>query len=462
MQGWTPGADGRGTIDIIWSCGFTMFLCSWSVLFLNVPSHDDTPFRILHRKLWITALAFLGPEFIFQIALGQWLSARRSVKEFHASGMKQWTMTHAFFTDMGGIVLHTKDFPDFPVDAKQLHYLIMKRYVTYPEIHKENIADKNKVDTLLRLITMFQILWFVVNMAGRQAQNLAITLGELTTAAFIVVSTGTMLCWHHKPAEIAMPEVIESDSTIAEILLGAGGDYTGHYNLTPLDFISRVDWSWSRYWSNWINILRNLGINFGPQTRPVNRFENTSCLVLPGNNKYLFLFASCVYAAVFICGWNYVFPSRIEQLLWRASSVTIMATVVGFWAVTQFAFSWYPFLQKKYGWKPSSIETTNTPDDPEKGLAMVNSSEEMVEVSTKEEGWIMKKLRYVASCIRNNSVSQDPGLAVPLKAILPMYVVAVFYCFARTYLLLADVIQMRSLPASAFATVEWLEFVPHF
>src|SRR5271168_2665592 len=43
-QGWTPSASGRGTIDIIWSCALTMFLCSWSVLCLQVPSEKDTRF----------------------------------------------------------------------------------------------------------------------------------------------------------------------------------------------------------------------------------------------------------------------------------------------------------------------------------------------------------------------------------------------------------------------------------
>lgn len=33
--------------------------------------------------MYLTALALLGPEFIFQIALSQWQSACRSVRDFH-------------------------------------------------------------------------------------------------------------------------------------------------------------------------------------------------------------------------------------------------------------------------------------------------------------------------------------------------------------------------------------------
>ena len=109
-----------------------MFLCSWSVLCMNVPGPDDSRFQVFKRKLYMTALAFLGPEFIFQIALGQFVSARHSIKDFHASGYKQWTMTHAFYADMGGFILHTKDWVPFPIDAKQLYYLVTEGHVKFP------------------------------------------------------------------------------------------------------------------------------------------------------------------------------------------------------------------------------------------------------------------------------------------------------------------------------------------
>ena len=72
-----------------------------------------------------------------------------------------------------------------------------------------------------------------------------------------------------------------------------------------------------------------------------------------------------------------------------------------------------------------------------------------------------KRLNGVLDCIRNNSVGKDPLLYVPLKIIIPMYLVGFFYCHARTYILIADIIELRSLPASAYATVNWQGFLPH-
>ena len=458
-QGWTSGPNGRGTIDIIYSCGITMFLCSWSVLCLNVPEPKCSRRRLFHRRLWITALAFLGPEFLFQIALGQFLSARASVRQFRESYLHTekkkwlgWTIRHAFYADMGGFILQSKRCPQspegwekFPVDAKQIHYLLNEGYIEFPEVTQEEIRDKNKVDGVLRVFTVFQIVWFVVNMAGRRAQNLAITCGELTTAAFIVCSFGTVLCWRCKPADVTTTVTIETEYTIAEILRKAGDVARPPYNRTPLDFISRKEWPWSIYWSNWINILRNLGIEFGPQKQPVDRFENTYSLELPGSTKWIFFGVTAVYSSIFVTGWNYNFPTHAELILWRAAAGTMCACLVAYWAVTEFGFVWWPFLETRLRRNPKAgdLEKCSTP------------------ISVRS-GWMKSKLKYAAACVRNNTISQDPQFDAPLKAMLPIYVIGVFYCHARTYLFVADIIQLRSLPASAYDTVDWTKFVPHF
>jgi len=113
-QGWTPQPEGRGALDILWSCLITMVLCSWSTLCMNMPGPSESRTQILWRRLALTALGFLCPELIFEIALGQWLSARQSVTDFNSSGFGNrsvkggWTMKEAFFTDMGGFILHTR------------------------------------------------------------------------------------------------------------------------------------------------------------------------------------------------------------------------------------------------------------------------------------------------------------------------------------------------------------------
>ena len=65
------------------------------------------------RKILLLSLCAAAPEAIFQVALGQWLSAYDSVKLFHASGHLDWTVRHGFWADMGGLHLRSSDYPSF-------------------------------------------------------------------------------------------------------------------------------------------------------------------------------------------------------------------------------------------------------------------------------------------------------------------------------------------------------------
>lgn len=446
-QGWTSQPDGRGTWDILWSCGSTMILCSWSLLCLNVPGPTDSRFQVFRRKVYVTTLCFLGPEFIFIIALGQWKSACRSVRDFHASGFEKWTMRHAHFADMGGFILHTRDWKPFPVDAKQLHYLITKGYVKYPDrIDERRISDKNKSDGLLRTITLGQILWFSINICARAVQHLPVTCLELTTASFIICSVATSICWLYKPADMTTSEDLVTDFTMAEILTRAGGMASATYSRTPLDFISREEWPWSMYWSNWINILRNMHISFRPRALPVDRFENT--LFLPISRRLVILpqLLCFCFCAVFFCGWNLTFPTKAEQTLWRAACVTILLSILAYYLITEVVFFIYPALRRSLiaafgryiNWRRSTNPRQVIPSR------------------------LSQKVNLIAACVRNNSVSQDPALTLPLKAILPVYCLGFMYCCSRTYIYIADWIELRSLPPTAYSTVKWLELLPHF
>jgi len=122
----------------------------------------------------LACIGILDPEFLLGIAVGQRVSARNSVKvgltsctsvlvgswcdalltldqKFKAAGHANWTLTHAFFADMGGFVLEAPDlaFP-IPLDSDQLLYLIQHDHVEAPRTPIEDIKDKSKTDRLAR------------------------------------------------------------------------------------------------------------------------------------------------------------------------------------------------------------------------------------------------------------------------------------------------------------------------
>jgi hypothetical protein len=116
-------------------------------------------------------------EMVTAIAAEQWRSARQSVEDFKKlqdrwqsqadatpnattlhdrSGRllqnlerikaSPWSMRHAFFADMGGIILQCSDFSPFPVVAYQINQLVAKGHLACPSISRTEIWDKNKAD----------------------------------------------------------------------------------------------------------------------------------------------------------------------------------------------------------------------------------------------------------------------------------------------------------------------------
>jgi hypothetical protein len=67
VHGWVASPNERGTIDIVWSCIVTIFLCSWSVLFLNVPDKYDFRSYLATKLSWVAFTIFF-PEILASFA----------------------------------------------------------------------------------------------------------------------------------------------------------------------------------------------------------------------------------------------------------------------------------------------------------------------------------------------------------------------------------------------------------
>lgn len=63
----------------------------------------------------------------------------------------EWTLSHAFLADMGGLVLTASDLKHpIPIDAKQVFYLFQHGYIEFPNVSIVDIEDRNKADGLAR------------------------------------------------------------------------------------------------------------------------------------------------------------------------------------------------------------------------------------------------------------------------------------------------------------------------
>lgn len=401
-------------------------------------------------------LGLLGPEFIFQIAIGQWASARRSMVQFKKSGYPQWSMKHAFLADMGGFALHPPDLVPFVLDAAQVHYLVAEGYIPYSAVGVDRsiIEDKNKSDGIGRFITVCQITWFLVNSLGRLIQHLAITTFEVTTLGFIACTLGTYLAWAHKPMGVADQIMLVPNTTMANILIKAGEKARAPYKYTPLDFVSRTDWSWdleywnlsswNLYWTYWMNILRKLGIDFISKKRPIRHIQDDNFPPLSRSTMVILFLIQIIYAGIHVAAWNFHFATSTEQLLWRISTLYILGSVLLGWTIDL-----YPHLHPRLR---NHLK-----------LRRPQPKSQDLEANSRHKHFpsIGAKMNQFACNLRNNSSGRDPAQEVPLKALVPMTLLAAVYCFARAYAIVEDIVSLRSQPASVYDSVNWFAFLPH-
>ena len=195
ISGWVSQPEQRGSIDIIWSCLATLFVCVWVMIHLNVPAHNDSNWTLFVRRSRWLLLAILAPELVMLFASGQWASAKQSVSEMKALGFESWSMVHAFYADSGGFVLQARDSTPFPITAKQVQYLVVSKYMPLPAITRAEIWDKSKADRFAKYVACLQAGWLVLQVVARAVQHLPITLLELSTVALITCTAATFYFW---------------------------------------------------------------------------------------------------------------------------------------------------------------------------------------------------------------------------------------------------------------------------
>ena len=443
-HGWEPQPNGRGTIDILGSSLITISLCSWSVLFLNVPLEREGHFDFFTHKLRWMLFTIFFPEMMTGVAAEQWRSACQSVEDFSQlskqwelalkvpqapsifSRMKQnvsrlkgspWTMRHAFFADMGGLHLVCPDFTSFPIDAQQLVYLVEKNHLEYPDVKVKMIWDKNKADGFARALTLVQITWFFIQCVGRFGQHLAISTLELSTLAFIFCTMNTLFFWRHKPLDVDTPIFLPCVTTMEDILSKAGDQSRKRYDQTPLDFVKPAMVKKSLIAPFWLAM--SICLDWRERgSLPVKTFGNSTTTPPRGLKTADVVYGviyTTSYFGIHLAGWNFTFSSPTEQRLWRIASLTALALAV-FYLLA-------------------------------------------VAVGTAYAGRVAKSL------FNNYEVENIIGLAKLLprwQAVLMHGPVIVAYGLARAYIIVEGFASLRALPVSAYASVNWSNYVPHF
>ncbi|KIP10581.1 hypothetical protein PHLGIDRAFT_115338 [Phlebiopsis gigantea 11061_1 CR5-6] len=233
--GWVSGPNSRGTLNIISACASTIFTCVYVSVHLDVPDRlraaqvsagwtERNNLRVpkfillgfaavwkrasqisfLRPQLWVL-FNIVAPELIVVVAVLELLSARDVLRTMHKRGQEDWTMTLAFFADMGGYQLedghHLRNglaflewFDSIQNDEEAIQLDV--------ERIRQEIDDRSNAEPVLKLFTVVQATWFFIETFIRLGENKAISPLEAATCSYIVCAVIVYLCWLYKPYSV--------------------------------------------------------------------------------------------------------------------------------------------------------------------------------------------------------------------------------------------------------------------
>ncbi|KAJ7183884.1 hypothetical protein C8R46DRAFT_1068093 [Mycena filopes] len=269
LSWWQDEPNTRGTYSLVSSCIFTLGLCVWTAIHLNVPEQAPGARQFFRKLTWL-AVGLLAPEVVTFTAWYQYVDASRLVGSLARSkktmksrwlryrrqlirilrGHKpqrevnydtverldpddnranvgdDWNLVHGFYAVMGGYAFDVSfDVSDsaepflpggltrVTLTTDGLTFLRAHAPDLIPRVSEEDINDKSKADGLAKTLVAMQAAWFCLQCIARGAQHLPISLLEITTGGHALYTLFTYVLWAQKPMNVSVPTPLAGDRT---------------------------------------------------------------------------------------------------------------------------------------------------------------------------------------------------------------------------------------------------------
>ncbi|KAL1629129.1 hypothetical protein SLS56_005572 [Neofusicoccum ribis] len=275
---WQAQPQSRGTYGILSTCFVTLALCTWRVVHLNLPGvcpDDDLKWsdwwkanrtvrhKLVHlcgghqlvRQIGWLVIGLFAPELIAFAAFKQYWDARalnKYMQEVYlphnkgpswwpailrpraspvdtedSEGKPVWSMTHSFYAVMGGFTFTMREgsrvyMPDdrerrsITLRHEAVRFVAKHEPTLIPKLTVNAIRDKSKASSFVKIVTLFQAVWFSVQCIVRMAQGLSISLLELTTFAHCICALLIGAFWLQKPLSVQESNPLEMPKSIRQ------------------------------------------------------------------------------------------------------------------------------------------------------------------------------------------------------------------------------------------------------
>ncbi|KAI0069304.1 hypothetical protein BV25DRAFT_1818295 [Artomyces pyxidatus] len=372
----------RTLYDIVWGSLVTIFACVWTAVHRNVPGppRDNEPrlrqavVRLLEVGK-IVGVTLLAPEWVLAWAVRQFLNARvlgqkleearaeasaaweakgwvdgggciggkstsinpwdaekddrvpltrkssfvdttgGSVKDGQVDKLAveggagrlrgKWTTKHGFFIIMGGFHFYEDGEPLHPLPWWDVVELVKLGNLVPPT--EAEIRGWSQGDVLSKAIAIIQTLWFVIQCVARRFEGLPITQLEVMTLAYTVITVAMYVAWWDKPQNIGVPVRV------------AGRSLPAPAKALEIE----------RFWRIFAVITgaHDMFVDLREPQAHVPTFYGGS--VFDEHHEDIIadvvaVVVAMVFGGVHCTAWDYAFPSAVERMIWRVSSVAIV------------------------------------------------------------------------------------------------------------------------------------------
>ena len=282
------------------------------------------------------------------------------------------------------------DEPLHPLQASDLAHC-NGYYESFVMPTKAEITDKGKSNWLAKSLVLLQTSWFVIQCIARGIKHLPVTHLEIVTLAYAAMNFVIYTFWWNKPLNVNRP--------IRVFRKSESGD-------TQTQVTEPISEGRKLTWDAFIEGLATiLGFIAGGQDGDVNltREDRVPRFWANSDEDYVIIADAIVlmvgvcFGAIHCIAWDFSFPTHIELLIWRVSSVAITAVPI-----------YIPLM-------------------------------------------------FLLAILANSMDFEFTTIAV-VSSVLPA---GILYILARAVTLVLAFTSLRDLPPGAYETVYWTTFIPH-
>ncbi|KAL8893205.1 MAG: hypothetical protein Q9192_005498 [Flavoplaca navasiana] len=368
--GWVEESDGRGTLGLIITCLFTIFLCTWVVIH---PRVCKRPLIRVSHKIALFLKALIAPEFIAVEGLQEWSQAKGMVKECKELTGGSLKLIHAFYIGMLALRYPTPRGNRI-IWPNQYTWLLRQGLISWDDhdqwgLSEENIRDKSNADGTAKLIAFGQVLWFVAQSIMWAVHHLPLAQLESMTLSYVPLFAITYLFWWIKPKDVLTPSVVELPEMSEEQRasfesmavshafddegIGKQGSLWSIWSLTPRVFEKEAE---DRSLQEARRLTQEAEVFTAPRLKRATTLNEgtmadytTEETVVAHwdpevyHSKVLWPL-NCLFGASFgalhlIC-WDTQFPTYVELWLWRASGIASIVSMLVFMQFEKVVLRW--------------------------------------------------------------------------------------------------------------------------